>query len=108
VKESSPVRASHVNHGTALAEKDDRPQVTTLSRAFRGPKLSVSVDTGDTTEIGGLALAARLVSKLRIAQRIDKALSLLKIHRGYFESDHLLTHAYNLFTGGSCIEARRT
>jgi hypothetical protein len=31
-------------------------------------------------------------------------LSLLKIHRGYFESDHILTHAYNLFTGGSCIE----
>jgi len=103
VKKSSPITASHVNDGTALAE-EDRPRQVTTKRAFRGPKLTVSVESSDTTEIGGLALAARFVAKLRIAQRIDKALSLLRVHRGYFESDHVLTHVYNLFAGATCIE----
>ena len=100
---NAPVRASHVNDGTTLSE-EDRKRPVARSRAFRGPKLAVAIDSSDTTEVGGLALAARLVAKLRIAQRLDEALSLLKVHRGYFESDHILTHAYNLFTGGGCIE----
>ncbi|MEE9386435.1 MAG: hypothetical protein V3V08_23720, partial [Nannocystaceae bacterium] len=99
----SPVRATHGNDGAALAP-DERPQGVTKRRAFRCPKLSVYVDSSDTTEIGGLALAARLAAKLRGPQRTDEALSLFKVHRGYFESDHVLTHAYNLFTGGTCIE----
>lgn len=103
MKKSSPVTASHVNEGTALAE-EDRPRAVTTKRSYRGPKLTVSVESSDTTEIGGLALAVRLFSKLKVAQRIDKALSLLRLHRGYFESDHVLTHVYSLFAGGTCIE----
>ena len=103
MKKSSPLRATHVNHGTALSD-GERPRGRSTRRAFRGPKLSASVEVSDTTEIGGLALTARLVAKLRIAQRIDGELSLLRTRRGYFESDHVLTHAYNLFTGGTCIE----
>lgn len=103
MKKSSPIRASHVNDGTALTEKE-RPRGVTTKRTFRGPKLTASVDARDVTEIGGLALAVRFVAKLRVAQRIDKALPLLRVHRGYFESDHVLTHVYNLFSGGTCIE----
>ena len=103
MKKSSPVTASHVNEGTALAE-EDRPREVTTKRAFRAPKLTASVESSDTTEIGGLALAVRFVAKLKIAPRIDKALSLLRVHRGYFESDHVLTHVYSLFTGATCIE----
>ncbi len=95
MRELSPVRATHGNDGAALAP-DERPQGVTKRRAFRCPKLSVYVDSSDTTEIGGLALAARLAAKLRGPQRTDEALSLFKVHRGYFESDHVLTHAYNL------------
>lgn len=103
MKKLSQVRVTHVNDGTSL-DRGKRRQRVTKRRAFRSPKLSVSVDSSDTTEIGGLALAVRLAAKLKVPQQIDKALSLLKVHRGYFESDHVLTHVYNLFTGGTCIE----
>jgi len=54
--------------------------------------------------MGGLALAAQLVSFLGIPKLIDGSLSLLRAHRPYSESDHVLTHAYNLFAGGTAIE----
>jgi hypothetical protein len=54
--------------------------------------------------MGGLALAARLVSRLGIRKLIDGMVSVLRSHRPFHESDHVLTHAYNLFVGGSAIE----
>ena len=36
-------------------------------------RVELGFEASDTTEIGGLALAARLVAKLRVAQRIDDA-----------------------------------
>lgn len=103
MKKSSPIRASHVNDGTALPE-EDRPRSVTTKPAFRAPTLTPAVDASDVTEIGGLSLALRLLVKLRVPQRINRALSLLRVHRGYFESDHVLTHACNLFAGGTCLE----
>lgn len=54
--------------------------------------------------MGGLALAIRLVAQLRVAQSIDERVLLLRSCRPYHESDHVLTHVYNLFVGGSAIE----
>jgi hypothetical protein len=51
-----------------------------------------------------LALAASLVRSLGIAQDLDRELSLLTSHRPFHESDHVLTHVYNLYAGGTCIE----
>jgi hypothetical protein len=62
------------------------------------------VEFTDTTAMGGLALVAQLAAKLGIAKLIDVGLSVLKSHRPFHESDHVLTHAYNLFVGGSAIE----
>jgi hypothetical protein len=45
-----------------------------------------------------------------LAAEIDSSLRLLKIHRPYFESDHVLNIAYNALCGGTTlddIEARR-
>jgi hypothetical protein len=103
VKKSSPVRASHVNAGTSVPREELKSN-DQRGREFRHPKLQSSVESSDTTAVGGLALAARLAATLRAPQRIDAGLSLLKIHRPFFESDHVLTHVYNLFVGGSCIE----
>ncbi len=61
-------------------------------------------EPGSVTAYGGLALACSVVSNLRLPQSIDKHLNLLKQHRPFTESDHVLAHAYNLFVGGSCIE----
>ena len=46
-----------------------------------------------------------------MADEIDSSLHLLKIHRPYYESDHVLNIAYNALCGGVTlddIEARRT
>ena len=46
----------------------------------------------------------RLVPGLGLAAAIDRRLQLLKIHRPYHESDHVLSLAYNILAGGTCIE----
>ena len=45
-------------------------------------------------------MVRRLVAKLGLAGEIDGRLELLKRHLPYFESDHVLSVAYNL--GGAC------
>jgi hypothetical protein len=59
---------------------------------------------GDTTPYAGLAAAVLLAKKVGLERAIDKRLALLKFPLPYTESDHVLTHAYNLFVGGSCIQ----
>jgi len=102
VKRSSTVRATHVNTGTSIPRQDlaSAPR----GREFRSPKLHARVEASESTALGGLALAAGLVARLRVAQSIDVRLSLLHSRRPYHESDHVLTHVYNLFVGGSAIE----
>ena len=59
---------------------------------------------------GGMGMIARVVAKVGVAAEIDESLHLLKIHRPYHESDHVLNIAYNALCGGTRlddIEARR-
>ncbi len=71
---------------------------------LRHPKLRFSIESSDTTPYGGLALAASLVRSLGIPGDLNRDLSLLSSHRPFHESDHVLTHVYNLYAGGTCIE----
>ncbi len=59
---------------------------------------------------GGIGLVCRLVGHVGLASEIDASLKLLKVHRPYLESDHVLNVAYNALCGGATlddIEARR-
>jgi hypothetical protein len=56
------------------------------------------------TGAGGVRLAHELSQALRLPQEIDKRVGLLKLHRPYHESDHVLSMVYNLLAGGTCIE----
>jgi hypothetical protein len=56
------------------------------------------------TSAGGVRLVHELVQAVRLPQVIDERVNLLKLHRPYHESDHVLSLAYNLLAGGSCIE----
>src|SRR5437660_1370149 len=63
------------------------------------------------TAHGGMGLIARLVEKVGLAREIDSSLRLLKLHKPYYESDHVLNIAYNALCGGrrlDDIEARRS
>ena len=59
---------------------------------------------GETTPYGGLAAAHLLAKKVGLDRAIYEHLHLLRFHLPYHESDHCLTHAYNLFVGGTAIE----
>ena len=53
---------------------------------------------------GGMGAIHRLVTCLGLDQALNENLSLLKVHVPYFESDHVLNIAYNVVTGGTCLE----
>ena len=53
---------------------------------------------------GGIGAMHTMVTRLGLDQAINENLSLLKVHVPYFESDHVLNIAYNVLTGGTCLE----
>ena len=104
VKEhTSPVRASHVNQGTSIS-RSKLGSTKTQGPVFRHPKLRVCEERGEATAYGGLSLAATLMARLGMPRALDEELNLLQSYRPFTESDHVLTHVYNLFVGGTCIE----
>jgi hypothetical protein len=54
--------------------------------------------------MGGIGAIHTMVSKLELAKDINKEVKLLKTHIPYHESDHVLNIAYNVITGGTCLE----
>ena len=56
------------------------------------------------TSAGGVRLAHELCSAIGLPKEIDSRVHLLKLHLPYHESDHVLSMAFNLLAGGSCIE----
>jgi len=62
------------------------------------------------TAHGGIGMIAKVINKVGLAGEIDSSLELLKLHKPYHESDHVLNIAYNALCGGQRlqdIEARR-
>ena len=87
-------RGAALQQPQGQAESGSRP-------SCRHPKLTVATERSDSTAFGGLALAARLISRLGTDRAINEH---LRLHRPYRESDHGLTHVYKLFAGGAAIE----
>lgn len=53
---------------------------------------------------GGIGAIHKLARKTGLIKRIDNRVELLKIHKPYHESDHVLNIAYNVICGGKVIE----
>jgi hypothetical protein len=53
---------------------------------------------------GGMGLIARPVRDLALAKEVDSSLRLLKLHKPYYESDHVLNIAYNALCGGKRLD----
>ena len=53
---------------------------------------------------GGLGAILLMAQRIELAKEIDRGLHLLKRHRPYHESDHVLNIALNLIAGGKRIE----
>ena len=89
------------NHGKAKKRKN-RFGAPGL---FRNGRVTVEVDEESTaTAYGGLALFHTLVCRLGLPQEINRDARVFKFPLPYYESDHVLTQAYNLLCGGTAIE----
>ena len=53
---------------------------------------------------GGIGLMHMLARRIGLIEALDKNVHLLKMHRPYYESDHIMNIAYNILCGGTCIE----
>jgi hypothetical protein len=53
---------------------------------------------------GGIGAIHQLARKLELDRQINREVRLLKIHNPYHESDHVLSLAYNVLCGGTCLE----
>jgi hypothetical protein len=53
---------------------------------------------------GGIGAIHKLVREAGLIEGIDKQIRLLRIHRPYHESDHVLNIAYNVICGGKVLE----
>ena len=65
------------------------------------------VEMGDRVQaisMGGIGLVHRLAEQSGLVDAIDRRLQVLKIHRPYHESDHVLNLAYNALCDGIRLE----
>ena len=53
---------------------------------------------------GGIGAMHRLARKMGLIEELDRHVEVLKIHRPYHESDHVLNIAFNILAGGTCKE----
>jgi len=53
---------------------------------------------------GGLGVIHLLVQRIGLGEELNSRLHLLKRHLPYWESDHILHVAYNVLTGGTCLQ----
>ena len=105
MKKSTPFpRASHVNDGTSVPH-DELPWPEHYGPVIRSQALSLEADThAPITGFGGLVLVNAFLRRFKVARRLDAHVHVLKLNLPYFESDHILAHALNLYVGGTCIE----
>jgi hypothetical protein len=68
---------------------------------------NIHYDISDRTHAlgpGGIGAIHLLSRRVGLVEEIDRELHLLQRHLPYFESDHVLNIAYNLLSGGTCLE----
>jgi len=77
---------------------------------YGGPTLSatnIGYEIAERTQAinhGGIGAIHMMVNKLGLAKAIDRKVHLLKMHKPYHESDHVLNIAYNILCGGKTLD----
>ena len=54
--------------------------------------------------VGGIGAVHKFALASGLVEAIDKRVDVLKVHLPYHESDHVLNIAYNILSGGTCLE----
>lgn len=76
----------------------DRPAMTAANVRYEIASRTTA------TAHGGIGAMHMLAQRLGLPQAIDERLGVLKLHLPYHDSDHVLNIAYNLLSGGTCLE----
>jgi len=85
-----------------LRDREWEPQDEPM---FRGTNVHYDVaDRAKALGAGGIGLMHLLARRSGLAEAIDRDLWLLKVHKPYHESDHVLNIAFNVLSGGHCLE----
>ena len=54
--------------------------------------------------VGGMGAIHKIALSSGLVEAIDERVDVLKVHLPYHESDHVLNIAYNILSGGTCLE----
>lgn len=79
-------------------------------RAQSAPMLgavNIAYDISDrigATAYGGLGAFHQMANRIGLVDELNRRVRLFKRHLPYFESDHILTLAYNVLSGGVCLQ----
>jgi hypothetical protein len=90
----------------AIARRLDEAVALNFERPVLG-RANIAYEYAERTKAsahGGMGMIAKVVEAVGLAQEIDANLDLLKVHKPYFESDHVLNIAYNALCGGQRLE----
>lgn len=69
-----------------------------------GPiKLEVMEERNATGQ-GGIGVIHKMNQVTGLIDEINRDIDIFKVHKPYFESDHVMNIAYNLLSGGTCLE----
>jgi len=77
---------------------DDRPEFTTETVTYE------MADRTRAISAGGIGAIHQMVNHIGLRGVIDENLHLLKQHRPYFESEHVLNITYNVICGGRTLD----
>lgn len=58
----------------------------------------------EATAWGGVAAMHQLAHMIGLVEALDEQVHVLKVHKPYHESDHILNIALNILAGGTCLE----
>lgn len=87
------------------ARLDPRWQPETAAPLLFGTPVYYEISSRVTAiECGGVGVMVQLIRHLGLRDSIDQAIDLLKRHRPYHDSDHVLNMAFNVLVGGHSLE----
>ena len=89
-----------------LAKRLERKQYEDQAKVMF-KRSAITYEMGERVEAmgnGGIPAIHNLVIRLGLDEALNERVKLLKIHVPYHESDHILNMAYNVMSGGRCLE----
>lgn len=93
-------RKRRIQRRLAVRQWKDQPRPILTARNIHYEM----ADRDQAIGCGGIGVIQQLVNRVGLAELINLRVPLLKRHLPYFESDHVLSLAYNILAGGTCIE----